>query len=471
MPNTPRPGVSWGLHTLRTRIILSYGVAIALCLLAYSVTVATSFKTHLERELDHRVHEDIELAARAIVLEPGGVPSWAGGFLGKSIEEEEGGGHLVEVWDANGVMRLSTGTFHPELSGFAGARADGVAMSVETPSGPVRMKTEAVDVEGTRLFIRAAVSEVPTRAQIHSLWTELFGLSIVVLILGGIVGVLLANRLVGPLSRMASHARRITAEQLHERLDVKNAGEELEHLGDAFNATLARLEGSFAQLRRFTADASHEIRTPLTAMRSVGEVALQGTRSMDEYRDVIGTMLEEVERLSRLADGLLTLARAEAGQTRCAFERIELRALAEEAVEQLGVLAEEREQRLEVAGERAHVDADRLTMRQALVNLIDNAIKYSGDGSHVTVRVGADGANTFVSVEDDGPGIAAEHLGKIFDRFYRVDSSRSRVISGTGLGLSLVKLTAEAHGGRVEVESIPGRGSTFRIVLPQQGTL
>jgi len=462
---TDTPGFRW-VGTLRARLIVWYGVVIAACLLTYSLTVGISFTGHVERELDRRVHEDIELATRAIVVDPRGDPVWVGGFLGKQIAEEEGGGHWVEVWDTEGRRRLVAGTFDPVLSTKPTVHPMGVAHTHETASGPIRTMWENVEVDGKRFLVRAAVSEIAAREQIRSLWIQLASISLAVLLLGGVGGVALANRLVGPLARMALHARRITAEQLHERLEVAGSGEELEQLGEAFNATLARLESSFAQLRRFTADASHEIRTPLTALRSVGEVALQGERSNVEYQESIGAMLEETDRLKGLVDSLLAIARAEAGQKHYSFEDLDLRLLADEVAEQLAVLAEERGQTLVVQGESTIASIDRLTIRQALVNLVDNAIKYSPERANVRVRVSGDSQFAELAVEDDGPGIAPEHAEKIFERFYRIDPSRSRAQGGTGLGLSLVKLAAEAHGGRVEVASTPGRGSTFRIVLP-----
>lgn len=455
--------------TLRRRITLWYGVAIALCLLTYSLTVGISFTGHVRRELDRRVHEDIELAARALVTDEAGNPVWAGGILGKQIEEEEGGGHWVEVWDPDGRRLLTDGTFDPQLNTNPVTHPQGIAHSHETAQGPVRTMWEPVDIGGKRIIIRAAVSELPARAQIRSLWIELGVISLLVLTVGGVIGVELAKRLVGPLSRMSRDAQRITAEQLHERLDVAGAGEELEQLGDAFNATLARLEASFAQLKRFTADASHEIRTPLTALRSVGEVALQGEKSGAAYREVIGTMLEESDRLARLSESLLAIARAEAGQVHYKFEAFDLRSVADQVVDQLGVLAEERGQTLTVLGDSTTVTADRLVVRQALVNLVDNAIKYSPEGSNVKIRVTRESDGAEIAVEDDGPGIAPEHQEKIFERFYRIDPSRSRELGGTGLGLSLVKLAAEAHGGLVEVDSTIGRGTTIRLILPSRG--
>lgn len=447
---------------------LWYGAVIALCLLAYSAAVGVAFRAKVEAELDRRVHEDIELAARVLLVDADGRPSWAGGFLGKQVDEEEGGGHWIEIWSVAGERLLATGTIEPSPFGTPDARPE-VSRGARTlvlPGGPVRVMTEPVDAKGAKFLVRAAVSEAPSRRQVRTLWLELAGLTATVLTLGGLGGYALARRLLGPLARMADHARRITAEQLHERLEEEPSGEELNHLREGFNDTLARLERSFGELRRFTADASHEIRTPLTALRSVGEVGLRGAKSPDDYREVIATMLEEVDRLSRLADELLTLSRAEAGQAHLRREPVDLSAVAAEVVDRLSVLAEERGQRLECRLEEpALVRGDRLALRQAVMNLVDNAIKYAPVGSRVLVVAGKRAGRTFIEVRDEGPGISAEHRERIFERFYRVDSGRSRETGGTGLGLSLVKWTAEAHGGRVELDTGEG-GSTFRLVLP-----
>jgi len=267
---------------------------------------------------------------------------------------------------------------------------------------------------------------------------------------------------------MAHKAERISAERLSERLPVENPDDELGQLAQAFNATLARLEGAFEQLRRFTADASHELRTPLTAIRSVGEVALQTPKSATEYRDVIGSMLEETDRLTRLVDSLLTLSRADAGHVDVERTEISVRGLAQEASSLVEVLAEEKRQRISVQGESALVvSGDRLILRQALINLIDNAIKYSPSGSEIVVQIHpSKDSRVIVEVIDQGPGVSQEHQSRIFDRFYRVDKARSREWGGAGLGLAIARWAVEVHGGQIAVESAEGFGSTFRVTLP-----
>ena len=471
-PSGPAPRRSGLFRSLRTRITLWYGAIIAVCLTAYGVAVGTSFTAHVQAELDRRVHEDIELAARSILLDTEGRASWPGGFLGKEMDEEQGGGHWIEIWTTEGQRVLATGSMaDPELGRpEVGPRTDHRGRTVALPSGPLRVMTERVRAQATPFLVRAAVSESGARAQVRQLWLELVGLSLSVLALGGLGGYVLARRSLGPLARMAEDARRITADQLHERLPAEESSTELHQLREAFNETLARLERSFEQLRRFSADASHELRTPLTALRSVGEVGLRNARTVEDYREVVGSMLEEVDRLTRLADELLTLARAEAGEARLRMEPVDLSALVREVADRLSVLAEERGQALDACVDGAvMVHGDRLALRQALTNLVDNAIKYSPEGTRVILESGATADQAFVAVKDEGPGIAPEHRERVFERFYRVDKSRSREMGGTGLGLSLVKWTAEAHGGHVELESDEAGGSTFRLVLPRAG--
>jgi signal transduction histidine kinase len=238
-----------------------------------------------------------------------------------------------------------------------------------------------------------------------------------------------------------------------------------------FNDMLARVHDSFEQLRRFTADASHELRTPLTAMRSVGEVALQKSLDPAAYRDVIGSMLEEVDRLTRLVESLLTLTRAESGRIPLAREVVDLGALAASVADYLRVLAEEKEQTLAlVAAAQVNAECDPTILRQGLINLLHNAIKYTPDRGSIRVQVTKTLAGeAAIEVEDTGRGIPAVHQKQIFERFYRADQGRSRDSGGVGLGLAIARWAVEANGGRIELESEDDKGSLFRIVLPLAG--
>jgi heavy metal sensor kinase len=289
----------------------------------------------------------------------------------------------------------------------------------------------------------------------------------VIVALAGLGGYVLARRALLPIDQLAGEARRITAERLHERLSVPNQHDEIGRLAAVINETFARLESSFDQLRRFTADASHELRTPLSVIRGIGELGLAETRTPREYREAMGSMLEEVDRLTRLVDTLLRLSRGDAGTVRLAPEVIDLGALAREVGASLSILAEERRQRLCVeVGDNVRVSADRLVLRDAIANLVDNAIKYGPSGSTILVTVNSDAAHVALRVTDYGPGISPEHRARIFDRFYRVDEGRSRELGGTGLGLAIAKWAVEANGGTIELENTD-TGATFRIVLPR----
>jgi signal transduction histidine kinase len=207
------------------------------------------------------------------------------------------------------------------------------------------------------------------------------------------------------------------------------------------------------------------LRTPLSVIRGIGEMGLRETRTPAEYKDAMGSMLEEVDRLSRLVDTLLRLSRADAGTDRLRRDVVDLGELVRDVTSSLSILAEERRQRLQVVvGDNLRVSADRLVLRDAITNIVDNAIKYAPPGSTITVSVEGDAIRATVTVTDEGPGIPLEHRERIFDRFYRVDEGRSREMGGSGLGLAIAKWAVEANGGEISVDSA-GTGTVFRIAL------
>jgi heavy metal sensor kinase len=331
----------------------------------------------------------------------------------------------------------------------------------------VRLISRRHTIEGHPILIRVGFSEDPMWQRF---WQLIFGLIVglpLALGLAGFGGYFLARRALSPVERMARRAREISADRLGARIDVENPHDELGLLAQAFNETLARLERSFEQLKRFTSDASHELRTPLTAIRSVGEVGLQKDGDREHYREVIGSMLEEAGRLGRLVESLLAISRADSGQIPLAQATTGLLPLVQEASFLLDVLAEEKGQTLSLEGDDSiRVRADSVVLRQVIINLVDNAIKYSPRNGHIMVRVlRRDSLTACVEVEDCGPGIPPEHREKVFDRFYRIDEGRSREAGGAGLGLAIAKWGAEAHSGRVELAS-SAAGCIFRLILP-----
>jgi len=450
---------------------LWYVLVLGVLLLAYAGGASLYLFYSLREQLDHNLLEDVERVEGLLENTPDGMVA-----LGSVHHEEDEPNmqRFVEVWSPNGILLYRSPILQGRtLGGPPRPGAEGTTqrspITVRLADGTrARMATSIYTVESRRVFLRVAHSEEGLWQEIEEFVSVLLPALPLALVLAGFSGFALARKALAPIDAMAHKAERISAERLNERLPIENPEDELGHLARAFNATLARLEAAFDQLRRFTADASHELRTPLTAIRSVGEVALQAPKSMTEYRDVIGSMLEETDRLTRLVDSLLTLSRADAGHIHLQRTDISLLGLVQEATSLVEVLAEEKRQRISVEGAPTLiVSVDRLILRQALVNLIDNAIKYSPAGAEILVRVTAGKhSQLIVEVVDQGPGVPQEHQSRIFDRFYRVDSARSREWGGAGLGLAIARWAVEVHGGQISLESVEGQGSTFRVALP-----
>ena len=458
-------------RTLRGRLTLLYGILLALGLAFYAVGTSVYLLHELRQQQDISLDRDIETVEGLISLSPGGEVELRS-EEGEAHADRPERGYMLEIWSADGKPAyLSEGLDGASLGPALGVTQKPVDMSPHSyrlqNGARVRVIARLHKIDGRTLLLRLAVSEEPLWDEFWDMVSVLaIGLPITVLLIG-FAGYVVAGKALQPVDEMAQRAKKISAERLSERLTIRNPGDELGHLGLAFNETLARLEKSFEQLRRFTADASHELRTPLTAIRSVGEVALQNTGDATYYRDIIGSMLEEVNRLTHLVESLLTMSRADAGQIQLQHTSVEILKLAKESEALLEVLAEEKNQTITVSGDPAlTVWADRLILRQALINLIDNAVKYSPTGGDIEVRVKAINNDVLIEVQDSGPGISAEHADKVFQRFYRVDKARTRAEGGTGLGLSIVEWAVSAHGGSVELSRAPGPGCTFTIRLP-----
>jgi heavy metal sensor kinase len=286
------------------------------------------------------------------------------------------------------------------------------------------------------------------------------------LAVAAIAGYAMVDRALFAIKDMARRAEQITTERLQDRLPVES-DDELGHLARVLNQMLSRIERSFEQLQRFTSDASHELRTPLASIRSLGEVGLQKDASPEEYRDIIGSMLEEINRLTNLIDSLLTLSRADAGQIPMKLEVFPLADIMEEASDLLGVLIEEKQLIFVSESDRnAIVRGDRLILRQAVINILHNAVKFTPAGGSISANISCGDSVAILSVTDSGPGIPAEDIAKVFDRFYRVDPGRSGEDKGAGLGLSIAKWAARAHDGEIGLLAAPGGGCTFWIRLP-----
>ncbi len=282
------------------------------------------------------------------------------------------------------------------------------------------------------------------------------------------LGYALARKVLRPINQIARTARQITSSSLHERLVRSGSGDEFDNLAATLNDMIHRLEESFTLTRQFAADAAHELRTPLTIMKGEAEVALR-SRSADPeaYRAVLESMVREYDRMINIITHLLLLAQADAGAVHIDREPVRLDELLREIADTFVVVAEHAGLKLD-AGELPPVTlrGDRVRLHELFANLLDNAVKYTPAGGRVGIACSVAADEVRVAVSDTGIGIAEAEQEKVFRRFYRVEGSRSRGTGGAGLGLSIARWIASAHGGRIEVQSAVGVGSTFTVVLP-----
>jgi heavy metal sensor kinase len=300
----------------------------------------------------------------------------------------------------------------------------------------------------------------------HLLFLLLLGVPVVVLVaVGG--GYILVGQALAPMVQIARSAERITLLNLDEPLPLTPTGDELEQLSLALNRMISRLREAFEQNRRFLADASHELRTPLTALRGELESAVEQARPLPDLRDKVGSALEEVDRLAKIVQTLFAIARLDAGEAQQEWRRFDLAPLAADTAGQMSLLAKDKGISVNCNVEQeAGVEGDRARIKQVVVNLLDNAIKYTPPGGSIQINVRARGSKAILEVVDTGIGIPAGALPHVFERFFRVDKARSRGAGGAGLGLAIVKSICTAHGGQVGVASAEGRGSRFTVELP-----
>ncbi|MCO6465436.1 MAG: HAMP domain-containing protein [Bradyrhizobiaceae bacterium] len=348
------------------------------------------------------------------------------------------------------------------------------------PMGPgsADRMTTWISIRGTsyRLTVvkdaRAEVAAAYPVAEVDFMLRRLFSLllySIPFLIVVSIgAGWFLARRALRPVDHIAKAARRITAERLSERLPAPVSNDEIGRLTDILNDMIARLERSFEQVRQFTADASHELKTPLAILMGEIEVALRDPKINDDARITLESCLEEVVRLTHVVQGLLDLSRAESGQLQLEHKPVNITSMLDDLCEDIGILAERKSITVTSSIQRGlMVSGDSVRLHQAILNVLENALKYTNPSGSVDVKLYAEFSNVHLKVTDTGIGIEPHLLSKIYDRFYRVDQARSQDIQGTGLGLSIVRWIIEMHGGTITAESTVNVGTTFTITLPR----
>jgi heavy metal sensor kinase len=342
---------------------------------------------------------------------------------------------------------------------------------VESPRGRVRFHNYEVSDGSRAYWVQVGTSLAPAERTLREFRLLLFLLVPAGVLLAGAGGWWMARHALRPVEALAAAAREIGIRQLDRRLPLRGTDDELDRMADTFNQTFARLQAAVEQMKQFTAAISHELRTPLTALRGEAEVTLLSARSTEDYRRVLASQLEEFDKLSHMVNELLTLARAEAGEIHLAFQPLNFSELVRSLSEQMEPVAAYKGVSLSVEREPdVSVSGDAQWLERVVLNLLDNAIKYTPSGGSVQVRIHEQDGEAQLDVRDTGIGIPAEAVPHLHERFYRVDPSRSKTVDGAGLGLSLVHWIVTAHRGRVQVDSDPGRGSRFTVALPRTET-
>jgi heavy metal sensor kinase len=461
------------IRTLRARITLWYLVFFSLLFLLFSLFLDNVLARALERRLDESLSVEADTAAALLAdefVEMKGDPAAASSEV---LADLRLSASTVVFLAGDRVLGSSAPVPQDELRDIAkraAANASPRQVLAVPQAGPHGARAAAVRATlGGKDYLVLAVQPLDEVAADLAVLRRVLLLALPLVIgLAGIGGYWLTRRNLAPLASMAAQASRITHSNLETRLEVGAAAEELVVLSASFNELLSRLDRSFDHMRRFVADASHELRTPLAIIRGEADVALSHDRSAAEYKQALAIVLDESRRLSRLVDDLLNLARADAGRVKLRVEEFYLNDLLAECCRSAQTLAVARHLTIECP---AHDDVafrgDEELVRRMVMNLIDNAIRYTPEGGRVTAALETEGANIAIRISDTGAGIAPEVAAHVFERFYRGDKARSRQDGGFGLGLAIVKWIAESHHGAVELASAPGAGSTFTVTLPR----
>ncbi|MBN1956969.1 MAG: hypothetical protein JXQ81_13885 [Desulfuromonadales bacterium] len=323
---------------------------------------------------------------------------------------------------------------------------------------------------GQSSFIMALKIDMEkTRKQLNAMGTLIFLLGIVTLTCFSILQRRLRNQdltSIRDLTRLIAHT---TAETCPTEFSVSpEAGPEVQQLAASFNTLMSRICENLRRSRQFSADVTHELRTPLTILRGETELALRNGRDRDQLRQVLESNLEEISRMSYLIEDLLLLSKSDLGEIPLKKESLNLSEMISELSHQAQLLADAKQiaVTLQAPEDQVFIQADSLRLRQVLLNLVTNAIKYTPEGGHIEIILEHLGDKVDISINDSGIGITSEHLDRIFERFYRVNKTGNRNDGGSGLGLAIVKWIVDAHQGTVRVSSIPEQGSVFSVVLP-----
>ncbi|NOZ57420.1 MAG: HAMP domain-containing protein [Calditrichaeota bacterium] len=460
------------LRSIRARLTLWSVAALAAILAIFSATATWNMRQALLRALEHTLEMQADAVADSYDPEEGRF-----NVLHEGEEEAnealsawirivaEDGGILYET----AAMGAAGWPFPYDRASELRDRADFFFQKLVSRSGRSYLAVIYPVWRGSQLvaWVQLALPTKQVSDPLHRLIVSLLIAAPVALLLAGFTGYWLADRALRPVEVIRSRAESISQANLAARVPVPGRGDELSRLAETFNAMLDRLEAAFKAQQRFIADASHELKTPIAILRARWENEINDADLPQEVRTQLTRDVEELARLNKLVEDLLLLTRADEGKIPLAREPVSLDELLNSLLEDARTLASGKEQKIHTEITTCGtVQGDRNRLYQLFLNLVDNAVKYSQPGATIRITCERRGARVVVAVQDDGPGIPPEDLPLIFDRFYRVDKSRSRELGGSGLGLSICKWIAEAHGGSITVQSQPGQGTRVEVSLP-----
>jgi heavy metal sensor kinase len=452
--------------SIGARLTLWYTLILALSLCLFGAIAYFAMRESIRSTVDGDLHQRIQ-AIRDIIQEdaPSGIAALQDEF--RELQDSEGSDARLRVAYQSGQPIFASAGMETALS----------PLRNQNPSRPFtahvagvrfRVFRQTLEVGGAEYDVEVASSMGEYDRVLERFRVVLYACVPAFLLLAALGGYWLSRRALAPVDEITEAARTIGAKDLSRRIAVSPSSDELQRLAETLNGMLARLEASFQRVTQFTADASHELRSPVSVVRTSAELALRKPRSEAEYCQALGRILEESERVSKLIDQLLLLARADSGAAALPAVRIDLTASLQAACEEAQVLADAKQLKFSKAiPDRSFwIEGDTASLHRLFLILLDNAVKYTPTGGEVDVRLRSDDGWAVAAFHDSGIGISEQDIPHIFDRFYRSDRARSRESGGAGLGLAIGRWIAEAHRGEIRVESHPAKGSTFEVRIP-----